>query len=225
MSNAVLLYLPPEGKLYWQQWLLSFAQAAASISLLLRCLLKGERSQTSAKSSMHSFFQNALFSLPAPRHMLLIEATHSGALRGRMNTWMHIKRNLSLGVGGVLIHFVFARNFQRCQIKGLNFCGALKLKCSEISEDFFFFYTLKMWEVGRKPSLLLVIFKPKMLLSCRFLVDVQRNICSWGSCLDYYCATLLMPVMTAEWISWSMSALEIRWHSPVWGLVSHRLHM
>lgn len=111
--------------------------------------------------------------------------------------------------GGALIHFVFARNFQRCQIKDLNFCGVLKLKCSEISEDFFFFNTLKMWEAGRKPSLLLVIFKPKMLLSCRFLVDVQRNICSWGSCLDYYCATLLMPMMTAEWMSWSMSALEI----------------
>lgn len=38
--------------------------------------------------------------LPGPRHMLLVEATLSHALTGRMNTWVHIKRNLSLGVAG-----------------------------------------------------------------------------------------------------------------------------
>lgn len=110
------------------------------------------------------------------------------------------------------MHFAFARDLQICQLKDQNFWGVLKLKCSEISEDFCFFNSLKKWEVGRNSFLLLVIFKPKMLLSWRCLVDIQRNICSWCSRLDGYCATLLMPVMTAEWISRSMSASEVQWH-------------
>jgi len=42
---------------------------------------------------IHSF-KMPFSALPAPRHMLLMAATHSGVLAGRTNTWMHIKRSL-----------------------------------------------------------------------------------------------------------------------------------
>lgn len=84
---------------------------------------------------IHSF-KMPFSALPAPRCTLLIEATHSGALKGRMNTWMHIKRNLTLGVV-VANAFCLYQGFSEMSNQGLEFLRVLKPQCSGISEDSF----------------------------------------------------------------------------------------
>lgn len=57
--------------------------------------------------------------------MLLVKVTHRDALTGRMCTWMHIKRNLSIGVMGASA-FCLYQGFSEMVDEGVEFLRGLK---------------------------------------------------------------------------------------------------
>lgn len=92
------LCLHPEGKLFAVVAPVLCSDSCVNIPIAKLFLERGKNPKLQQISLCIHSIKMSFSAFPESGHVLLIEVTHRDSLTGRMCTWMHIRKNQSMGV-------------------------------------------------------------------------------------------------------------------------------